>query len=230
MGVGVPDDGGNDRTESLTFGWLYERVQQYVRDSSQSSPSRLETWSFWIGLGLAGLGLTSPFLASWMPAEWLVWMAAGCLLGELAGIGLSAGLMIKRELPQFRRPRETHAKELDLDFANWAEIIADLRRFTTKDRSRRLRFLSNLRHAMNDRMGLLFGGIQRLGVFPLLIALYLQFRDWEWGDWRGAFDVNLVAGLLIWAMILLYGAGWLLVGLRTRLDTYVAILEGSLED
>ncbi|RDY66904.1 hypothetical protein DX912_11415 [Lysobacter soli] len=83
---------------------------------------------------------------------------------------------------------------------------------------------------MGERMGLLLGGIQRLGVLPLLIALYLQFRNWEWGDWAGAFDVNLLAGLLIWAMLLLYAAGWLLVGLRTRLDSYVGLLETSLRD
>jgi len=37
-----------------------------------------------------------------------------------------------------------------------------------------------------------------------------------------------VAGLLIWAMVLLYAMGWLLIGLRNRLDTYVDLLENSL--
>jgi len=58
----------------------------------------------------------------------------------------------------------------------------------------------------------------------------LQFRNWSWGDWSGAFDVKPVAGLLIWAMVLLYAAGWLLVGLRSRLDSYVSLLEESLAD
>ncbi|KAF1722452.1 hypothetical protein CSC75_03120 [Pseudoxanthomonas wuyuanensis] len=83
---------------------------------------------------------------------------------------------------------------------------------------------------MSERMGLLLGGIQRLGILPLLVALYLQFRNWEWGDWTSAFDVNLVAGLLIWTMLLLYAGGWFLVGLRFQLDAYVSLLESSLED
>lgn len=83
---------------------------------------------------------------------------------------------------------------------------------------------------MNERMGLVYGGFQRLGIFPVLVALYLQFRNWELGDWASAFDVNLVAGLLIWMMVLMYAAGWLLIGLRTRLDTYVNLLEGAVRD
>ena len=64
---------------------------------------------------------------------------------------------------------------------------------------------------------------------PVLVALYLQFRNWTWGDWATAFDVNPVAGLIIWMMVLLYAAGWMLIGLRTRLDTYVSLLEAALQ-
>jgi len=77
---------------------------------------------------------------------------------------------------------------------------------------------------------MLYGGLQRLGPFPVLIALYLQFRGWKWGDWAGAFDVSLLGALLIFGMVVLYAVGWMLIGLRTRLDTYVALLEGSIQE
>jgi len=83
---------------------------------------------------------------------------------------------------------------------------------------------------MTDRMGLVFGGLQKLGFFPVLVAIYLQLRNWKWGDWAGAFDVNPVAGVLIFGIVLLYAVGWLLVGIRTRLETYVNLLEASLAD
>jgi len=41
--------------------------------------------------------------------------------------------------------------------------------------------------------------------------------------------VNLVAGLLIFAMVLMYVVGWLMVAVRTRLDTYVSLLEAALQ-
>lgn len=83
---------------------------------------------------------------------------------------------------------------------------------------------------MTDRMGLMYGGLQKLGPFPVLVALYLQFRTWTPGDWAGGFDVNPVLGLLIFSMVLLYALGWVLVGMRTRLDVYSALLDTSLKD
>jgi hypothetical protein len=41
-------------------------------------------------------------------------------------------------------------------------------------------------------------------------------------------DVNLVGGMLIFAMVLMYVVGWMLMGIRTRLDTYVSLLEAAL--
>lgn len=216
--------------ESLTFAWLYQRVQRYVAESNRSVPSKLERWAFWFGIGMAGIGLAVVALSSWFPPAVVVNIAVVCLIAELAGLATSVGLMLKRELPQFMRPRETHATEMDADFAKWQSIVTELRHFPRPERETRLRFVTDLRHGTGERMGLVFGSIQRLGIFPVLIALYLQFRDWKWGDWAGAFDVNLLAGLIILAMLLLYAVGWLLIGIRSRLDSYVALLENSLRE
>jgi len=215
---------------SLTFAWLHDHVQQYVADEPNEKPSRLERWSFWFGFGMAGLGLASPVLSKWFPPNIVGMVAIVCLVAELAGLALSMALMLRRELPKLFRLRKSHAFEMDVTYGKWERVIAELRRFPRAEREARLRFVSALRARMGERMGIAFGGIQRLGIFPVLIALYLQFRHWKWGDWAGAFDVHLVAGLLIWAMVLLYAMGWLLIGLRTRLDTYVDLLENSLKD
>lgn len=218
------------RPEPLTYAWLHQRVQAYVGDSHQPAPSRLERWSLWLGLGMAGVGLIAPPLIRSIWPMAVVPMAMACLVAEVVGLGLSVGLMLKRELPRFLRPRENHAAEMDADFAKWQGLVAELRRYTRQERESRLTFVTTLRHNMGERMGLMLGGVQRLGVLPLLIALYLQFRGWKWGDWSGVFDFNPLAGLLVWAMLLLYAAGWLLVGLRSRLDSYISLLETSLQD
>ncbi|KAF1017115.1 MAG: hypothetical protein GAK31_00374 [Stenotrophomonas maltophilia] len=83
---------------------------------------------------------------------------------------------------------------------------------------------------LTERMSTMYGGLKCLGPFPILIALYLQFRQWKWGDWASAFDVSTLGALLIFGMVGLYAAGWLLLGLRTRLDTYVALLEASVQE
>jgi len=215
----------------LSFSWLHEKVAAYVAQSRYSKPSRLERVSVWTGVGAAGMGLAvaalSPRLIAPQPA--LLFLSI-CLTVELAGFAVHLILLARRELPQLIKPRLAHAAEMDVDFAYWRELVAELRRFPRDQTEDMLRFASALRDRMNERMGLVYGGFQRLGIFPVLVAFYLQFRNWKWGDWASAFDVNLVAGLLIWAMVLLYAAGWLLIGLRTRLDTYVNLLEGALRE
>jgi hypothetical protein len=215
----------------LTFSWLYARVQDYVASTSKPAQPRIERWSFWIAMGAAGVGLI-------VGATWTRWLSPTAALltvkvllaTELAGLLLSVGLMLIREAPQFFRSRQVHAGEMDDDFGKWQALVEELRQFSPEQRGAHLRFVQSLRTNMDNRMGVVFGGVQRLGIFPLLIALYFQFRDWKWGDWGAAFDVNLFAGLLILAMLLMYGMGWRLVGLRTRLDTYASVLEESLGD
>ncbi len=227
--------GENEKTTSqaklsLSYSWLYRKVQDYRAGSSSPGPSKWEKRGLGVGLVMAGLGLLVASLSSWIPAHVAVPAVVICLVGELVGLGLSVVLMVKRDLPQFTRPREQHAAELDADFEKWQSLSALLAEYPIEHRQQRVHFLRALHAGMSERMGLLYGGVQRLGLLPLLVALYLQFRDWEWGDWSGAFDVNLVGGLLIWAMLLLYSGGWLLMSLRLRLEAYISLLDYSLQD
>jgi hypothetical protein len=214
--------------EALTFAWLHERVRDYSKDSKPGA-GKLERWALWFGMGMAGVGLLSNGLTQWLPARVVLNLLVICLAAEIVGIATSVLLMLKREIRQYIRPRETHASDMDADFEKWQSIMGELEGFPLEERAQRLRFLAALRMRMGERMSFVFGSLQNLGIFPLLIALYLQFRNWEWGNWASAFDVHLVAGLLIWSMALLYGVGWWLIGLRTRVDVYVDLLENSLE-
>jgi len=104
-----------------------------------------------------------------------------------------------------------------------------LKHFPRTELEGRLRFVTRLRQKMNERIGLLYGGLQKLGPFPVLVALCLQFRNWEWGRWAGAYDFNLVGGLLIFVVVMVYLMGWVLVAMRTRLNTYVSLLEAAIK-
>jgi len=218
------------QSQPLTFAWLYAAVQEYAAVSHQSRPSRVERAAFWVAMCTAVLGLLVSAAKTTIPSQVALWLVVVLFAFEVCGIVVAGFLMLRREIPAVLRARERHAGEMDDDFAKWKELVGRLRHFPSEERESRLRFVMTLRQNMGERMGLLYGGIQRLGIFPVLVALYLQFRNWTWGDWSGAFDVNMVAGLLIWFMVFLYAAGWLLVGLRTRLDSYVSLLEESLAD
>jgi len=220
---------GPEDAPALTFSWLYGQVQTYASTTIYPKASRLERWSLWIGLAATALGLLLAALpASLLPVIWAIKMLRVCLAIELAGFALSFLLMAKREGRQFVKPRLSHAEEMDAAFEQWETLLDRLREFPCPEREQRLRYVNQLRANMVDRMGLMYGGLQKLGPFPVLVALYLQFRNWKWGDWAGAFDVNLVAGILIFAMLLMYAAGWVLVSIRVSLDTYAHLFEASM--
>ncbi|EPG2416126.1 MULTISPECIES: hypothetical protein [Stenotrophomonas] len=227
-GVDSPDQ---TKQQELTFRWLYQRVQRLAQHSIYPKAGRLERWSLRVGALAAAIGI----LGSQLPDRWLPLTAAlllvrVCLAVEIGGFVIGGFLAARRGIRQFVQPRLSHAQEMDGEFAQWQAVIAELRGFPRVERERRLKYVTHLRTSMIERMGLIYGGLQRLGPFPLLIALYLQFRQWKWGDWSSAFDVGQLGAFLIYALVLLYLTGWLLTGLRTRLDTYVALLEGSIQE
>lgn len=217
------------RDASLSFSWLHQRVSSYSNPTRRAS-TRAEIWTLGTGTAMTVVGLMVVAASGWLPARFVQVVAVGCLALEISAFLAYFALTIRNGLPQFTRPRETHASEIDEAFAKWQALVIEIRRFPRPEREARFRFILALRKRMGDRMGLMYGSLQHLGIFPLLIAFYLQFRTWRWGDWSSAFNVNPVIALLIFAMVAMYFMGWLLVGLRSRVDMYASLLEESLQD
>ncbi|HEL3178323.1 TPA: hypothetical protein UME25_000394 [Stenotrophomonas maltophilia] len=218
-------------SQELTFHWLYQRVQGLVEHSIYPKAGRVERWAFRVGVLAALVGVLSSQLPErWVAVTFASPLVTACLVVEIASFIVAGVFAARRGIRQFSQPRLSHAQEMDGEFSQWQGVIAELQGFPRVERERRLKYVTHLRTSMIERMGLMYGGLQRLGPFPLLIALYLQFRGWQWGDWASAFDVGALGAFLIYALVLLYLAGWMLIGLRTRLDTYVALLEGSIHE
>lgn len=217
--------------EALTFHWLYARVQGLVVHSIYPKAGPFERWSLRVGAVAGLVGLVTGFLLDrWVPVSILLPVTLICLVIELGGFAVHGVLSGKRQYQQYLQPRLSHAREMDSEYLQWESVLADIRRFPRIQREQRLRYVSTLKTSMIDRMGLMYGGVQRLGPFPLLVALYVQYRSWEKNGWAGVFDVGFAGGILIFAMILLYAMAWLLIGQRIRLETYISLLEASLQE
>lgn len=224
----IDTHGSSGPEEALTFSWLHNRVKDYSASTRRTS-SRAELLLLGTGIAMAVLGLSVVGVGAWLPSRFVEMVAMVCLVLEVTAFVLYVGMTLRSDLPQFTRPREVHASELDTSFGKWQALMVEVRRFPRAERESRLRFVLALRQRMADRIGLVYGGLQHLGIYPLLIAFYLQLRNWKWGDWASAFDVNPVAAFLILMMVGMYLIGWLLVGLRTRVDLYVTLLEESMQ-
>lgn len=214
---------------ALSFSWLHQRVRSYSTATRRTS-TRAELWTLGTGTIATVIGLLAVAVGAWLPSRFIEAIAIVCLLIEITAFAGYIVLTVRNDVPQFTRPREVHASEIDEAFDKWQALLVEIRRFPRSEREARLRFVLALRQRMTDRMGLVYGSLQHLGIFPLLIAFYLQLRNWRWGDWSSAFDVNPVVALLIFLMVGMYFMGWLLVGLRSRVDMYASLLEESLQE
>jgi hypothetical protein len=211
----------------LSFQLMNQMLDEYAKNESGKAAGPVERWAFCIGLLGAALGmLFGTLLGNALGLQ----IARIGLVVELAGLSLSLVLTTVREWNNFRHARRTYAFQLDHDYGFYREYVAKLRKFPLHEREARLRYIQGRKQHMVQRLGLFTGGIEKLGVIPLLLGLYLQFKDWRWGDWEALAQVNLVQGLLMWALFLCYAAGWYLIGLRSRVDAYELLLAEANQD
>ncbi len=77
---------------------------------------------------------------------------------------------------------------------------------------------------MHDRLGLFTGGIEKLGFMPVLLALYLQLKDWRIGDWTVLSKITLIQGVLAFTLLLAFAMSWHLIRLRIRVQSYEQLL------
>jgi hypothetical protein len=62
-------------------------------------------------------------------------------------------------------------------------------------------------------------------ILPLLAVLYLQIKDWSFGDWKGLLNhVHLIGNALLWIFLITYCIAWWGARAKRRLEVYEALL------
>ncbi|CAD7716964.1 hypothetical protein LMG31884_24290 [Xanthomonas hydrangeae] len=222
--AGATSSGTSDEAmmlPDLSFPALSAAMARYSQVTEQSRAGPVERWSFAIGLMGAAVGMLFGTLLEGKAAFY--WAAAG-LAVELIGFLVSAVLLVKRELPGFRRPHADHASQMEQEFHQYHAIVAALRTFPFEQRRRREAFMRDRRTNMHERLGLFTGGMEKLGIMPVLLALYLQLKDWRWGDWTVLSKITLMQGVFAFLLLFAYGMSWHLIRLRVRVQSYEQLL------
>lgn len=204
--------------EPLTYALIEKKIGRYVQDAADDKPGRAERLAF------------GAFMVSWIAlllvlqftrSQPVVIFLAACMPISL-GVGLV--FFVRREWRTFHVRHEELSRELDRGYRQWRDLVVEMRGFSRAELVLRLRYLGTRKSSLAYRLGLVTGSVQRLGVLPLLAILYLQFKDWQFGDWHALGQVNIVGGLLLWALFLTYLFSWWVVGLGLRWDVYEALL------
>ena len=156
-----------------------------------------------------------------------MWLAIAGLGIEVAGFGIWIVLQLKDLWRQVAHARADYAEQLERDYDECRAMQKQLRAFPRDQREARLRYIRNRRIVMQERMGLFSGSMEKLGVLPVLLALYLQFKDWRWGNWQVLADVTVTQACLAFLLLLGYALSWQLVHLRIRMQSCEFLLEES---
>lgn len=219
-----PSTGNEDTPAALAgldFPALAQAMTHYLQVADPNPTAQYERWG--LAIGLMGAAIAMLFGTLLQGTAALVFAVAGLVM-EVIGLSLTIILPIKREWRDFRFPYPRHAAAMETDFHHYQAMVAALRAFPLEQRLRRETFMRNLRLNMHERLGLFTGGMEKLGIVPLLLALYLQLKDWRWGDWHALSNIHLAQSLLAFLLLVAYALSWHLTRLRIRVQRYEQLL------
>jgi len=112
-----------------------------------------------------------------------------------------------------------------VDYARYRQLIEWLRGYPSTTLRDGLGYVRRRSETMRRKLGLLSGGVERLGILPLVVALFLQVRSFTWSG-----SVNYLELIAAAFLVILYGASWWSVLTGLRLDLYQSVLSDALGD
>ena len=217
---------GANYTPVMTDTLSFEVLEQRLRAASPDIPIIRKTKPARGALLVGGVGALVALLGvNAATGSWRGWLVVVGLVAELGGFAIYLIIELRHELPKLREARLDFARDLENEFGPYTDLLRWLTRFGAEALERRAVYLRQRQTIMASRFSVIVGAVEKLGVLPVLAALYLQMRDMgfppELGLWEGVFALILISMYLLCL--------WL-VGFKRRLDLYVGILEAALHE
>lgn len=209
----------------LTFAVLDAKIQTLPEGpvSALSAPHWMHVLSI---VGLLGMivAFVPSLLVMWLtPQVWMVRLAQAGLAITAAGLlpGIARNLWVL--IRDLRHHRAGMIAQFDHDVAQFRGLVAWLAGYPRHALESSLRYARMGHERMHSRLGMLLGGVERLGLLPVLVSLFVLLRNWQ----------DLL-GLPLWLTILgmlapfLWFVGWLGAEFGRRLQLYAFLCEEAL--
>jgi hypothetical protein len=209
----------------LTFALLDAQIEALPEGpiSTLRSPRWTRPWTF-VGLAGIALGLLPSLLILWMePRHWMVVLARGGLVITLIGFGPGFIRNLWTLLREFRRHREGFVEQFDHDVEQFREFAGRLASYPRQILESQARYARLGQDRLGSRLVTMLGGIERLGVLPLLLSAIVVLRNWSDLTATPTWLVAL-ALMAAWMWIV----GWCAAEFRRRLQLYEFLLEEAL--
>jgi hypothetical protein len=212
-----------EQEAELTFKALNERIDAIPDHPSVSLdlPTRAR-----YGYAVAFLAFSLCLLAGKaLPGDRLYTLIITILMLviELVAIGLAVFYDLSLRMPGFRSERKDYAEQLDHDLQHHENLIVWVAGFPRE----RIALLSDYADLRNERFkekqSLLTGGLDKLGMLPIVIAIYLQARTLHWPLEMSPLEIGFCCFLA-----LIYWVCLISVNARLRGQLYGSILKRAL--
>jgi len=215
-----------DKAPELSFVLMDNLMDEFSVRTRGRQAGKVERIAMAVGVAGALVGI----LLSWLlPKPFDLYAAIIGLAIECLGFAVGILLSFKRDWRSIRYARKDSAESMDSDFLKYEDYVQRLRQFPVRDRARRHRYIRERGTRMMSRTRLFTGGMERLGVFPLLLALYIQLKDWRFGDWAALNDITMTQGILIFALMLAYLLFLHLMHIHSRIEAIELLLNEAAE-
>ncbi|MBB5358251.1 hypothetical protein HDE76_001457 [Rhodanobacter sp. ANJX3] len=142
---------------------------------------------------------------------------------EMAGVLVAGISLIPTKWPTFANERRDFAEQLDFDLPHHLALVEWLRAFPLDERETLSEFVSYRHERMKEKLPMLTGSIEKLGALPIVVALYLQFKDMQWPPHPGWIEI-----FLIFALIFGYWLSVRQINIRLRLQLYETLLSKAI--
>lgn len=207
----------------LTFAALDARIEALPEyPSDQTIFPKKAQWGF--SMGVIG-GLFALLCVKLLPGNAIytaVLVAIGMAI-EAIGVVLAAITLIPKRWPTFANERRDFAERLDFDLPDHLALVEWLRTFPLNQRKKLSEFVSYRHERMKEKLPMLTGSIEKLGALPIVIALYLQFKDMHWPPHPSWVEI-----FLIFVLVLGYWLSVMQISVRLRLQLYETLLSKAL--
>lgn len=159
----------------LHFQTFQQRPGEAFPDEPDWVPTRAERYSLYAVLASALLALLGKLLEDQIAAH--VYLIAAGLAGELLFGVIYVVLAARRTAQDVSFNEKKGAAELDQDFRSYVAVTTWLRGFPEIELRNRLVFASIRAEGWQRGTSLVWGSVEKLGMLPIIAALYLQFND-----------------------------------------------------
>ncbi len=214
-----------DPIEAFTFASLEEQIRALPPGpvSALDAPRWMRRASV-LGVFGALIAFVPGLLVYWIEAQqWMVWLArAGfglAVVGFLPGFVRNVWVLMR----EMRHHRRGLLAQFDHDVAALRTVAESLARYPREVLESNLRYARMGHDRLQSRVALMVGGMERLGLVPVFVALGTFAANWE-----GALALPgwaLALGLLAPVFWLF---GWFGADFTRRLQLYAFLLEEGL--